>query len=321
MKSISRDTRGAVYVEFLITFIPVFLMFLGMVQMSLMFVGGLTVQRAAASAARAAAVVLDDDPQYYGGEPRMQVVPGTTESGEGAEQGLLAAFAALGVSSGSHSGSAPFGNGAEVHSARLRAIRSAASIPLLAIAPSPSVMSTAARHESVMGALGRIPASRSAFGVLYHQGALAVRLVDGPASETDVDRFEAVSLHEDGTMPTPTRVRVTYLFHCAVPLVNRLICNDPLFVALGAAGAAAVRSGSGPLTEERIRTIARQRELEERRSERDALGWSDLPESARSAITGLHTAGMQARVKVMSAEAQLPIHYANYRYQSEAERR
>jgi hypothetical protein len=321
MKSVVRDTRGVIYVEFLITFIPVFLMFLGMVQMGLMFVGGIAVQRAAAAAARAAAVVLDDDPQYYAGEPRMQIEPGAIDPSDSAEHGLLDAFALLGISSGSRSSSAPFGTDAETDSARLRAIRSAASIPLLAVAPSSSVMSTAARRESVMGAIGRIPASRAAFGVLYHQGALAVRLVDGAASETDVDRFEPVSLHEDGTLPTPARVRVTYLFHCAVPLANRLMCNDPLFVALGADGAAAVRSAEGTPSPERVRAIARQRELEQRRSEQDALGWSDLPESARTAIAGLHSAGMQARVKVMSAEAQLPIHYANYRYQSESGRR
>lgn len=316
MKDVVRDTRGAVYVEFLITFIPVFLMFLGMVQTSFLFVGNLTVQRAAIAAARAAAVVLDDDPQYYGGEPRMQIQSGTSLDAS-PEQRLIEVLAPTGSS---FAGS-PFGSGADTDSARLLAIRSAAAIPLLAIAPPPSLMSTAARHESVMGSIGTIPSSRAAFGVLYHRGALAVRLVDGPASETDVERFEPVSLHEEGTRPTPARVRVTYLFHCAVPLANRLICNDPLFIALGADGAAAVRSAHGELTEERIRAIARQRELEERRAEQEALGWSDLPESARAAIVGLHTAGMQARVKVISAEAQLPIHYADYRYASETARR
>jgi Flp pilus assembly protein TadG len=38
-----KDTRGAIYVEFLIAFIPVFTMFLGVVQATLMYSANLVV--------------------------------------------------------------------------------------------------------------------------------------------------------------------------------------------------------------------------------------------------------------------------------------
>ena len=57
--SLSRDERGAAYVEFLIVFIPVFMMFLGMIQAAMMYAANLVVTHAANTASRAAIVVLD----------------------------------------------------------------------------------------------------------------------------------------------------------------------------------------------------------------------------------------------------------------------
>jgi hypothetical protein len=64
-----RGTAGAVYVEFLIAFLPVFFFFLGLVQLAFVQVANLVVKHAATKAVRAAVVVLPDDPQYYGGAP------------------------------------------------------------------------------------------------------------------------------------------------------------------------------------------------------------------------------------------------------------
>jgi hypothetical protein len=63
--------RGAAYVEFLLAFVPILLLFLGMVQLGLLYGGNLVVQHAAHRAVRTGVVVLDDDPRYYGGEPRL----------------------------------------------------------------------------------------------------------------------------------------------------------------------------------------------------------------------------------------------------------
>lgn len=325
MDRLTRDTRGAAYVEFLISFIPVFLMFLGMVQMGLMFVAGLTVQRAASAAARAASVVLDDDPQYYGGEERMQLGGGS--GGGGAGEGLIDFLGGSGIGGGDTGGmGGAGGGGADTGgSARLSAIHNAASIPLFAVAPPPSAI---VRPESVMAAIGNnrdpvgMPPSRLLSALVWNNtGALAVRLVDGPRSRTDQTSFDAVSLHEDGTIPTPARVRVTYLFHCGVPLANRLMCNDPMALLFGADAAAAIRIARSGGDLSRLGAISRQREVELRRQEQDELPWSDLGDNARQGVgalgMGASMLGMSMRVKVMTAEAQLPIQYADYRYQSE----
>lgn len=65
-RGLVRETRGAVYVEFLIAFLPVFVFFLCMIQLSLLFAAKLMVEHAAVTGARAAAVVFGDEPSVYG---------------------------------------------------------------------------------------------------------------------------------------------------------------------------------------------------------------------------------------------------------------
>ena len=67
-RKLLRDRRGAVYVEFLVAFLPLFIFFECLVQLSGMLTAKLVVQHAAVTATRAAVVVLYDDPQYYGDE-------------------------------------------------------------------------------------------------------------------------------------------------------------------------------------------------------------------------------------------------------------
>jgi hypothetical protein len=64
-----RETRGAVYVEFLATFLPLTCVFLGIAQSAGMYAAKLVTAHAAVAGARAAAVVLPDDPKYYGSKP------------------------------------------------------------------------------------------------------------------------------------------------------------------------------------------------------------------------------------------------------------
>lgn len=63
------DTRGAVYVEFLIAFMPVFVFFLCLLQLALLFAAKLVVEHSATQGARAAAVVFGDEPGPYANEP------------------------------------------------------------------------------------------------------------------------------------------------------------------------------------------------------------------------------------------------------------
>jgi hypothetical protein len=61
--------RGAVFVEFLIAFLPVYVFFLCLLQLAVLFSVRLVTEHAAISAARAAAVVLAErNPRRYGAE-------------------------------------------------------------------------------------------------------------------------------------------------------------------------------------------------------------------------------------------------------------
>lgn len=65
MERLNKDTRGAVYVEFLIAFMPVFMMFLGLVQLADLHQANIIVNHSAMMAVRSAVVILHDDPSYY----------------------------------------------------------------------------------------------------------------------------------------------------------------------------------------------------------------------------------------------------------------
>lgn len=63
---LAADARGAVYVEFLGAFMPVFVFFLCLLQLALVFSHKLLVEHAAVQSARAAAVIFADEPGPYG---------------------------------------------------------------------------------------------------------------------------------------------------------------------------------------------------------------------------------------------------------------
>ncbi len=67
---LARDTRGAVYVEFLIAFLPVFIFFLCLLQLAILFSQKLIVDHSAVVGARAAAVVFGDEPGPYADRER-----------------------------------------------------------------------------------------------------------------------------------------------------------------------------------------------------------------------------------------------------------
>ncbi|MGC4093353.1 MAG: hypothetical protein QM756_36765 [Polyangiaceae bacterium] len=67
--SLSADTRGAIFVEQLIAFLPLLFFFLASWQLIELCAADLILKRAASVAARAAVVVLPDDPMFYGGAP------------------------------------------------------------------------------------------------------------------------------------------------------------------------------------------------------------------------------------------------------------
>jgi len=65
MNRLGSDTRGAVYVEFLIAFLPMFIFFMCLLQMAGVHMAKLDTLHAAETGVRAAIVVLPDDPAQY----------------------------------------------------------------------------------------------------------------------------------------------------------------------------------------------------------------------------------------------------------------
>lgn len=219
--SLRSNTSGAVYVEFLVAFIPFFVMVLGMIQEALMYSAHLVVQHAAASAARSAMVVFPDCEYRYGGA-RMNDANGGGRWTSGST--------ALGTLFGASLGGVGLpGFGAARGGARLDAVRFAASFPLVAASPSLDELmhDRDPRRQSLIDAIGGTnnPAVRLALGAFaYNSAALSVTLPQAPRDSTFRDRFGGRD---------PLTVRVSYLYHCGVPIVSRMACDDMVQMLTG----------------------------------------------------------------------------------------
>jgi len=298
--SLRSDTRGATYVEFLIAFIPVFFLFLGMIQAGLLYTANLVVTHAAATATRAAVVVLSDDPRLYGDEPVNQIGGGGSGSGGDAVSDFLSSFG-LGGGAGP---AASAGRGGQ----RLNAIRAAASLPLLAVSPS---LGQLTGDPNVYRAVGGNPDERAATGAaLYNRTAMAVTFPSSPSART---------FRSSWSNNSPVTVRVTYMFHCGIPLVARLMCDDYFSLASGVPTAAlrdlATGAASGADAREMASLVRRVRIAEERVSRAQPrmreLDYAEIPWlGALTLLTG-------SRFIVLQAEATLPNHGAPYVYRGD----
>jgi hypothetical protein len=96
MTDLGKDSRGAVYVEYLIAFVPVVAFFVATWQFIELATADLVLRRAASAAARAAVVILPDDPQFYGGDAAKEEKNGRF-SGKKADDISLAANLILGT--------------------------------------------------------------------------------------------------------------------------------------------------------------------------------------------------------------------------------
>ena len=232
-----RDERGVVYVEFLLAFFPLLLLFFAVCQIALITSARLVVEHAAQSAVRSAIVMLDEPPSEFDNAPRGDLSQGRPPSGTVAEELLKA----LGLDSGqAESGFAlpdvaavagaiaPFSGagGAGQSGARMAPIRTAAYFPLLVLAPRPSTLSGTGA-QSLGDALPKGFEARMRFGLAYSRAATVVTMHDAPGEEAlAVEPIEPKA---------PITVRVTYFFQCGVPLVRALIC-DTLATLLAPAG-------------------------------------------------------------------------------------
>jgi hypothetical protein len=212
------DARGVVYVEFLVAFVPVFVLFLAVVQLSLISVARLVVQHAATRGARAAVVVLDDDPSRYDDAARGDLRAGNGD--DGAAQDELGNLVGPDGDADEHKA----GEGApRIHygGARMAAIARAVHVPMAAISPAPTWITEAlgVRGRSVEQALGPGGPARLLYGLRFHVGlttAITFPIAPG-ASKLHAGEVSDAEL---------VTVRVTHLFACRVPIAARLMCGS-----------------------------------------------------------------------------------------------
>ncbi len=309
------DTGGAVYVEFLLAFIPLFFLFLGMVQMGLLYGAALVLQHSANIAARSSMVVIDDDPQYYDNAGRRQL---DTES-SGMSSFVQRAGGLIGTFFGGSSTGPAWTGGP-----RLQAIEFAAGMPLLPLSPSFSSIARMPEDESVRGALGLTgldsPEARVAWGLVYNRMALRVSF---PQAQGSTDQY-----HEDFSGPSATGdagqviARVTYLYNCQVPLANRLMCEDLFFMRFGldpaAVSALTQQFIAGDLTYDQLQAALQAMQVRNQRRTRWTPRLNELGNSLNvlAAIAGVSSlvGGPSPRFVPLTAEASMPLQAANYRY-------
>ena len=220
-RSLKSDTRAAVYVEFLVVFMPVFTLWLGMTQIGMLFAGDVIVQHAADAAARSAIVVLPDDPARYGGpeeSPKNTIDWSDSGSSEDSDPSGLA-----GILGGLRDAVPMTGD------ARLNTIRRAAYKPLLGISPTPSQIGNLDSSQNVRSAVGGAP-TRLVTGIVYNLAAVSVTFPSAPgASGVQVDGIQTFPYTRDAARTERSlTTRVTYMFHCSVPFAAELMCDTPM---------------------------------------------------------------------------------------------
>lgn len=200
------DTRGAVFLEFLMAVIPIWTFFVCILQLALIAQASLIVRHSADAAARSAAVVLPDDPAEYGGEPEMSVARNRVTVGNFSD--LLAAASPRDDGSGTFDlqSSSSDRTIANLGRSRLNTIRLAAHVPLMPLAPATPLSHSRATLK------GALPSRRSLASALVFQ-AFAVA-VTFPEAEVGMVAGPEVT------------VRVSYAYQCQVPLARRILCQS-----------------------------------------------------------------------------------------------
>jgi hypothetical protein len=213
------DERGAIYVEFLLAFPPLFLLFLGICQLCLVTTARLVVEHAAQRAVRTAIVVLEEEPGLHDNAERGALSGGLSASGTELED----LFAGLGLGPGSSTpaglfetanrGSDSLEEGLQ-RGARMRPIRNAAYQPLLTLAPRREQRDG---QDSLADGLPSDLARQLRHALGYTRAAAVVTLQQAPGSLELVDHVAPKAL---------VTVRVSYLYRCSVPVVRALVCRS-----------------------------------------------------------------------------------------------
>lgn len=311
MKTLVLKSRGAVYVEFVIVFIPVFTLFLGSIQMALMYGANLVVRHAATTAARAAVVVLDDDPSKYDDQPRNNVEKQDNGGSSGGSDFLSSLQAIFGEgNSGGSDSSQESDSESELGGKRFTAIRQAANIPLLAVSPSvlDVVSFSASQQSSLRRAIGGSNFTRLAGAYAYNLGAVAVTFPTAPRATSYRTTFGP---EDDIT------VRVTYIYNCAVPIVNRWMCDSWISLRAGSSVEGymnVLNTISSGASWNEIQAALNEVQASNARIERQQGGVNEIMSGA--ANPNLLLLSLGGRFHILSADAQMPNHGATYDFQN-----
>jgi hypothetical protein len=220
-----------------------------------------------------------------------------------------------------------------IDSERYSDIHSAASLPLLPFAPPINMLWRSPADENVLNAIGTFPEGRAAFGLVYNEAGLAVSFPTNPGERDFRSTWgrpndEGVVSADEGRAVT---ARVTYLFHCAVPLANRLMCEDLFAIAYGVdagrIGQLAAAFARGDISwadfQEELNGLRMSRERLERwqpRSEELQGAGGEVGVDLLGAMAGISAifGGPQPRFIPIQREATLPLQAANYCYRGES---
>ena len=194
------DTSGAVFVEYLTAFIPMWTFFMCLFQLAFIAHANLIVKHSADVAVRSAAVVFPDNAVYYGGskpnEYDTNSVPDPTSLGEALRtvfDAVSGGSTDLGTAITALTNMTKLPSIANLGSSRLNAVRLASIVPLVPLAGGVSGLPSLGYRHSVS-----FPNSSSR------------PLVTGP------------NVFDTGTITA----RVTFAYECQIPLARLIVCGE-----------------------------------------------------------------------------------------------
>lgn len=284
---------GAVYVEFLLVFPPLFILFLVILQWSILSASSLGVRHAASAAARSAAVVLPDDPVAYEGLPEYSVpTNGSCSDGFLGRAEMLLNKVGLRTGGLPKDGKCPGGP-------RMDAIRFAAIMRMMPFAPNASSILPA----EVSGAVESLgTAGWLAGAALYSYGATSVNIILARGSTqvpVEVGGLLGIDRQKNVT------IRVDYLAHCGIPIARYLMCDSGHSLRTGLNLDAIKDAREGRVS--RITAVNKRVTSTQPAMELLARGAGN-----HALLTALQLSG--ERFMVLSADATLPLNSATYRY-------
>ena len=308
------NQRGAVYLEFLIAFVPFFLLFMCTIQLAMLSTARLAVKHAAYRAVRAAITVIDDDPVFHNCKPRGVLSLGEADSNREQEDKRSELNQLIGNLGDTLTDEQKTRKGGP----RVQIIRDAAYFPLAAMAPDPSYLlrmlpgigwavGDNLGKDSLHGAaIGKAPWLRFASGYyIYSKIATAITFPAQPGGEP---RRGEIAYAAD----EPVTVRVRYLYPCAVPIARNVMCESMLErtgIPTDIEELPSLSSGWGALRSFVNDFDAQLAAFNELYRELQMAEWAhmQLPFFTNSS----------ARFAVLAAEATLPNQGAPYKYWSE----